>query len=288
MTAKQSATGSVSVTSWITSAGRRARAAGTSPRPSSCRRGRARPRRGYGAAGPAARPSRSAGSANADQTSSSPIPTPSPTTAPISASPSSSKTSIPSRSNRSRRGGSPAAAPQLAADVLEDRLGLDDVGLDPAGHRHDLLDAPHCRAGRDRGGRPGRHWRPPSARRSGRRCSRPRAAAACTSSPAPRARELAWIVHMPGSPALSASSRSMHSSARTSPTSSRLGRIRRLSFTRSRSVISPVPSSPDCRVCIGTQSGCGKRSSKTSSTVTTRSPPGMAAARQLRKVVLPL
>ena len=92
---------------------------------------------------------------------------------------------------------------------------------------------------------------------------------------------------MPGSPALSASSRSMHSSDRTSPTSSRLGRIRRLSLTSSRSVISPVPSSPAWRVCIGTQSGCGNRSSKTSSTLTTRSPPGIAADRQLSRVVLP-
>ena len=92
---------------------------------------------------------------------------------------------------------------------------------------------------------------------------------------------------MPGSPALSASSRSMHSSDRTSPTISRLGRIRRLSLTSSRSVISPVPSSPAWRVCIGTQSGCGNRSSKTSSTLTTRSPPGIAADKQFRRVVLP-
>ena len=97
----------------------------------------------------------------------------------------------------------------------------------------------------------------------------------------------AWIVHMPGRPALSASRRSMHSSARTSPTITRLGRIRRLSLTRSRRVISPVPSSPDCLVCNATQSGCGNLSSKTSSAETTRSPPGIAAARQLSMVVLP-
>ena len=48
-----------------------------------------------------------------------------------------------------------------------------------------------------------------------------------------------------------------------------------------------MPSSPDCRVCIGTQSGCGNRSSKTSSALTTRSPPGIAAARQFSIVVLP-
>ena len=98
---------------------------------------------------------------------------------------------------------------------------------------------------------------------------------------------LACSVHMPGSPALSASSRSRHSSARTSPTMIRLGRIRSASLTRSRSRISPVPSRPDCRVCSGTQSGCGKRSSQTSSAETTRSPPGIAAARQFRSVVFP-
>ena len=98
---------------------------------------------------------------------------------------------------------------------------------------------------------------------------------------------LAWSVHMPGSPAFRASRRSRHSSERTSPTMIRLGRIRRLSFTRSRSRTSPVPSRPDCRVWSGTQSGCGNLSSKTSSAEITRSPPGMAAARQFSMVVLP-
>ncbi len=50
---------------------------------------------------------------------------------------------------------------------------------------------------------------------------------------------------------------------------------------------SPVPSSPACRVCIGTQSGWVKRSSKTSSAEMIRSPPGIAAARQFSIVVLP-
>ena len=99
--------------------------------------------------------------------------------------------------------------------------------------------------------------------------------------------ELACSVHMPGTPALSASSRSRHSSARTSPTRIRLGRMRRLSLTRSRSLTSPVPSNPLCRVCMATQSGWGKRSSKTSSALITRSPPGIAAARQFSSVVLP-
>ena len=149
--------------------------------------------------------------------------------------------------------------------ALEDRLGLDHVVLDPAGHADDLVDPAYAVLVDAEVDDEVDAGAPPSGRRSGPRCSRPRAAAACTSSPAPRARSWRGCVHMPGSPALRASSRSRHSSARTSPTMIRLGRIRRLSLTRSRSRISPVPSSPDCRVCSGTQSGCGKRSSKTSS-----------------------
>ena len=92
---------------------------------------------------------------------------------------------------------------------------------------------------------------------------------------------------MPGSPEFSAISRSRHSSARTSPTIIRLGRIRRASFTRCRSRISPVPSRLACRVCIATQSGSLILSSNTSSQLTTRSVGGTAEARQFSKVVLP-
>ena len=67
------------------------------------------------------------------------------------------------------------------------------------------------------------------------------------------------------------SSRSRHSSCRTSPTMRRDGRIRSASLTRRRSGISPVPSRFGCRVCIATTSGSRTCSSKTSSTVTTRS-----------------
>ena len=59
--------------------------------------------------------------------------------------------------------------------------------------------------------------------------------------------ELAWMLAMPGNPALSASNRSRHSAARTSPTMMRDGRIRSDSLTRWRSTISPVPSRPACR-----------------------------------------
>ncbi len=99
--------------------------------------------------------------------------------------------------------------------------------------------------------------------------------------------ELAWIVHIPGSPEFSAISRSRLSSCRTSPTTMRDGRIRSASFTRRRSLISPVPSRLGWRHCIATTSGSGTLSSKTSSQVTTRSPDGIAAVRQLSNVVLP-
>jgi len=68
----------------------------------------------------------------------------------------------------------------------------------------------------------------------------------------------------------------------------RVGRIRRASLISRRSRTSPVPSRLGWRVCIDTQSGNGMRSSKTSSQLTTRSEPGMAAARQLSKVPRPL
>ena len=53
---------------------------------------------------------------------------------------------------------------------------------------------------------------------------------------------LAWMVHMPGSPLLSAMSRSRLSAWRTSPTMIREGRMRSASLTRRRSGTSPVPS----------------------------------------------
>jgi hypothetical protein len=65
------------------------------------------------------------------------------------------------------------------------------------------------------------------------------------------------------------------------------GRIRSASLTRSRRTTAPVPSSPLCRVCMATQSACRKSSSNTSSALTTRCPPGMAAANVFSMVVLP-
>ena len=67
----------------------------------------------------------------------------------------------------------------------------------------------------------------------------------------------AWIVHMPGTPALSATSMSSDSASRTSPMMMRLGRMRSASLTRRRSGISPVPSSEGCLHCRPTTSRRG-------------------------------
>ena len=100
--------------------------------------------------------------------------------------------------------------------------------------------------------------------------------------------ELACSVHIPGTPLLSAMSRSRHSSWRTSPTISRAGRIRSASFTSRRKGISPVPSRLACRVCMATTSGRQTLSSKTSSTVMTRSRAGITPHSALSIVVLPV
>ena len=99
---------------------------------------------------------------------------------------------------------------------------------------------------------------------------------------------LAWIEHMPGSPLLSAMSRSSDSASRTSPTTSRSGRIRKASLMSRRSVISPVPSRFGCRHCIPTTSRAARSSSKISSTVTMRSPARAPDSRAFSRVVLPL
>ena len=54
--------------------------------------------------------------------------------------------------------------------------------------------------------------------------------------------ELAWMVHMPGTPELRAMSRSRDSAWRTSPTMIREGRMRSASLTSRRRGTSPVPS----------------------------------------------
>ncbi len=86
--------------------------------------------------------------------------------------------------------------------------------------------------------------------------------------------------HIPGIPELSAMSRSSDSASRTSPTTSRSGRIRSASLMSRRSVTSPVPSRLGCRHCIATVSALPTASSKVSSTVTIRS--SVAARREQR------
>ena len=81
----------------------------------------------------------------------------------------------------------------------------------------------------------------------------------------------AWIEHIPGMPLFSAISRSSDSASRTSPTTSRSGRIRSASLTSRRREISPVPSRLGWRHCIATVSPARRSSSKISSTVTIRS-----------------
>ena len=290
---KASATGGVRETTWTTKAvatpeptqRSASPVSDTSPSPASAEQPGQRARLGSG-------PARSAGgSANADQTSSSPTPTPSPTSAPIrppTSWPARMRwTSMPRRSNAPSRGGIPPVATSsppcrtkigsVSITSFSTRPGTPTIS---STRRTPCSSMPEVHDEVDR-------WPRRSGPRTGRRCSRPASSGSVHIFTSASRALLAWIVHMPGSPALSASSRSRHSSARTSPTMIRVGRIRRLSLTRSRSAISPVPSRPGCRVCIATQSGWGNRSSKTSSALTTRSPPGMAAARQFSIVVLP-
>ncbi len=98
---------------------------------------------------------------------------------------------------------------------------------------------------------------------------------------------LACSVHMPGTPLFRAMSRSNASASRTSPMTSRSGRMRRASLTRRRSGTSPVPSRLAGRVCSATWSRTGRRSSQTSSAEMTRSDPGIDPARAFSIVVLP-
>ena len=99
--------------------------------------------------------------------------------------------------------------------------------------------------------------------------------------------EFACTVAIPGTPALRATRRSRASGPRTSPTIRYSGRIRRDSRTRSRSVISPVPSAAAGRVCMATWSQLARPSSKTSSQEMTRRERGSSPASARRSVVLP-
>ena len=93
----------------------------------------------------------------------------------------------------------------------------------------------------------------------------------------------------PSCPVLSAVSSSRTSAPRTSPTTSRSGRIRSDWRTRAVRLTSPLPSTLAGRACSRTTCGWSTASSRTSSTTTSRSS-GSALARAGRpsSVVLPL
>ncbi len=116
---------------------------------------------------------------------------------------------------------------------------------------------------------------------------RPASRGSAQSLPSASRAELAWIVAAPGTPVLRARTRSSASASRTSPTTSRSGRIRSASFTSRRSETSPVPSRLGCRPCSATMSGASTASSNVSSTVTMRWWLGAAAISALSRVVLP-
>ncbi len=100
--------------------------------------------------------------------------------------------------------------------------------------------------------------------------------------------ELAWtVVSEPSWPVLSACSMSSASGPRTSPTTIRSGRMRSALRTSWRIVTSPRPSRFAGRDSRRTTWRWRSRSSAASSTVTMRSPPGMAPERALSVVVFP-
>ena len=85
----------------------------------------------------------------------------------------------------------------------------------------------------------------------------------------------------------SACNMSSASPPRTSPTTTRSGRIRSAARTSARTLTSPAPSAFAGRASSRTTCGCASRSSAVSSMVTMRSPLGIAAESALRSVVLP-
>ena len=100
--------------------------------------------------------------------------------------------------------------------------------------------------------------------------------------------ELAWIVDIePSWPVFIACSTSSASAPRISPRMMRSGRMRRAFRSRSRIVISPVPSRLGGRVSSRTTCGCCSCSSAASSIVTVRSAASIIRDRALSRVVLP-
>src|ERR1700756_3132033 len=100
--------------------------------------------------------------------------------------------------------------------------------------------------------------------------------------------ELAWIVDIdPSWPVFIACSTSSASAPRISPRMMRSGRIRRALRSRSRIVISPLPSRFGGRVSSRTTCGCCNCSSAASSIVTVRSAGSISRDNAFNNVVLP-
>ena len=99
---------------------------------------------------------------------------------------------------------------------------------------------------------------------------------------------LAWMVPSePSWPVFIACSMSIASAPRISPRMMRSGRMRSAFLTRSRMVISPLPSRLGGRVSSRTTCGCCSCSSAASSMVTMRSPLSIICDIALSSVVLP-
>ena len=116
----------------------------------------------------------------------------------------------------------------------------------------------------------------------------PAASASASTRAGTSAAELAWSVPQPPScPVLSAASRSTTSPPRTSPTTSRSGRIRSACRTNDRTVTSPAPSRLGGRASSHTQCGWSGDSSCESSTRTRRSAGSASESSAASSVVLP-
>ena len=207
------------------------------------------------------------------------------------------------RPRRPRRARPPASWPVTA------RSGGPVAGgrppLDPAGgvERHGDLEARPARRPAGPARRPGPRGDavaapgPGGPRRRGRRragCARPPGAvrppaASASIRAGTSAAELACTVPQPPAcPVLSAASMSTTSAPRTSPTTSRSGRIRSAWRTSVRRVISPAPSMLGGRASSPMTCGWSGRSSLESSTSTSRSPGSTRESSAASRVVLPV
>ena len=161
----------------------------------------------------------------------------------------------------------PPPAPGRRRDAMPVRLGRAGRALQPGvrrspaarGRRVSVRDGARCEGPRPVERAAPRATAPPRRPSASRRAGTSTAAFAC-SVPAP-----------PSWPVLSAPSRSTTSGPRHSPTTSRSGRMRSASRTRSRSVTAPIPSTLEGRDRSATTWVWAGRNSEASSTTTIRS-----------------